>query len=159
MGFIYDNLTADGTTFNVEQIQNSRKLLWQRLAVAHVRLLSPAIAMRPTVIIIFIMAVCTGMALFNYLYSQKACNMIHAMPVTRTRLYFTNVITGLVIMWFPQIVRFVISLMICISNGMTDIKPLGIWLLSSMAISFLAYGIVCFPLCLQASFVHFRSCI
>ena len=39
--------------------------------------LSPAIAMRPTVIIIFIMAVCTGMALFNYLYSQKACNMIH----------------------------------------------------------------------------------
>ena len=110
--------------------------------------LSPAIAMRPTVIIIFIMAVCTGMALFNYLYSQKACNMIHAMPVTRTQLYFTNVITGLVIMWFPQIVRFVISLMICISNGMTDIKPLGIWLLSSMAISFLAYGIVCFSVML-----------
>ena len=110
--------------------------------------LSPAIAMRPTVIIIFVMAVFTGMALFNYLYNQKACNMIHAMPVTRTQLYFTNVITGLVFMWFPQIVRFVVSLMICISNGMTDIKPLGIWLLSSLAVSFLAYGIVCFTVML-----------
>ena len=31
---------------------------------------------------------------------------------------------------------------------MTDIKPLGIWLLSSMAISFLVYGIVCFSVML-----------
>ena len=54
--------------------------------------LSPAIAMRPTVIIIFIMAVCTGMALFNYMYSQKACNMIHAMPVTRTQLYLQTLL-------------------------------------------------------------------
>lgn len=38
-------------------------------------------------IFIFVMALVTGMAMFSYLYNSRACNMIHAMPVTRRQLF------------------------------------------------------------------------
>lgn len=105
--------------------------------------MSPAISMRFTIICIFIMAIVTGVILFNYLYNDKACNMIHSMPVTRKQLYCTNVLSGLLFMWVPLIVRFVVSLFICISNGVTDVSYLAIWLLASIGISFFAFGMVC----------------
>ncbi len=105
--------------------------------------MSPVISMRITIILIFIMAIVTGMALFSNLYNSRACNMIHAMPVTRKQLFNTNVVTGLLFMWGPLIIKYAVSLLVCISYGTTQVTYIGIWLLASLGISFFVYSLVC----------------
>ena len=105
--------------------------------------MSPVISMRLTIVLIFIMAIVTGMALFSYLYNSRSCNMIHAMPVTRKQLFNTNVVTGLLFMCVPQIIKYAVSLLVCISYGTTQVSYLGIWLLASLGISFFVYSLVC----------------
>ena len=100
-------------------------------------IMSPAISMEADMIFIFVMALVTGMAMFSYLYNSRACNMIHAMPVTRRQLFSTNVLTGLLFMWIPQIVKYIMSFVICISYGNTKVVHIGINLLATMGISFL----------------------
>ncbi len=105
--------------------------------------MSPVISMRITIILIFIMAIITGMALFSYLYNSRACNMIHAMPVTRKQLFNTNVVTGLLFLWIPLIIKYAVSLLVCISYGTTQVSYIGIWLTASLGISFFVYSLVC----------------
>lgn len=105
--------------------------------------MSPVISMRITIILIFIMAIITGMALFSYLYNSRASNMIHAMPVTRKQLFNTNVVTGLLFLWIPLIIKYAVSLLVCISYGTTQVSYIGIWLAASLGISFFVYSLVC----------------
>ena len=86
----------------------------------------------------------TGMALFSYLFSAKSANMIHALPVTRKELFFTNVISGLSMMWIPQIITFLLSVMVSLANGIALVQYLGIWLLTVMGISFFLFSMVVF---------------
>ncbi|WP_455720652.1 hypothetical protein [Agathobacter sp.] len=113
---------------------------WKKLELDN---MSPVISMRLTIILIFIMAIVTGMALFSYMYNSRACNMIHAMPVTRKQLFNTNVVTGLLFMCVPQIIKYAVSLLVCISYGTTQVSYLGVWLLASLGISFFVYSLVC----------------
>ena len=99
-------------------------------------IISPAISMEADMIFIFVMALVTGMAMFSYLYNSRACNMIHSMPVTRRQLFSTNVLTGLLFMWIPQIIKYFMSFVICISYGNTKVVHIGINLLAAMGISF-----------------------
>lgn len=95
-------------------------------------------------VIIFIAALVVGMALFNYLYSSKSANMLHSLPITRMQHFGTNVISGLVMLWVPQIIAFLIAVLICLFYGVTCINILGIWLINVLAISFIAYSMVVF---------------
>ena len=106
-------------------------------------IISPAISMEADMIFIFVMALVTGMAMFSYLYNSRACNMIHSMPVTRRQLFSTNVLTGLLFMWIPQIIKYIMSFVICISYGNTKVVHIGINLLAVMGISFFMYSLVC----------------
>lgn len=94
--------------------------------------------------VIAVMVTVVGMALFSYLFSSKSANMIHALPVTRTELFFTNVISGLCMLWIPQIVTFLLSVIVCLTNGIALVQYLGIWLLSVMGISFFLFSVVVF---------------
>ena len=94
-------------------------------------IISPAISMEADMIFIFVMALVTGMAMFSYLYNSRACNMIHSMPVTRRQLFSTNVLTGLLFMWIPQIIKYFMSFVICISYGNTKVVHIGINLLAA----------------------------
>lgn len=98
---------------------------------------------------VFIGAIVIATALFSYLYSSKSANMIHALPVTREELFGTNVITGLTIMWFPPLVAFCASVIICLNFGVTCVEYLGLWFLTMLAVSFLAFAIAC--LCAMAA--------
>ena len=71
--------------------------------------------------------------------------MIHALPITRKELFGTNVISGIVLMMVPQIITFVIAQIVLLIKQFSDIKILGIWLISVLAISFfaLSIGIFC----------------
>lgn len=92
--------------------------------------------------IIAIAAVVAGMALFSYLYKSQSANMIHSLPVDRTQLFGTSVISGWAFLMVPLIVSYVLSVLICLSEGLTKIEYLAMWLLVMLAIAFIAFGLV-----------------
>lgn len=96
-------------------------------------------------VLIIIVAIVIVMAMFSYLFNSKSCNMIHALPITRKELFGTNVISGIVLMMVPQIITFVIAQIVLLIKQFSDIKILGIWFISVLAISFfaLSMGIFC----------------
>lgn len=96
------------------------------------------------VVAIAIMAVVSGMALFGYLFTAKNAYMIHALPVTRKELYVTNVVSGLCFILIPQLLVFLVTVVLCLSKGIASVQFLGLWLLSVMGIAFFLYATVCF---------------
>ncbi|MBR4026170.1 MAG: ABC transporter permease [Lachnospiraceae bacterium] len=94
------------------------------------------------IVLIVGMAVATGILVFGYLYNSRNANMIHALPVDRTQLFGTNVLSGLAFMIVPQIITFVVTVFVCLSEGVTAIEYLGIWLLIMMVTSFIAFAVV-----------------
>ena len=94
--------------------------------------------------IISIMAIITGMAVFYYLYNGKSANMIHSLPVDRTQLFGTNVITGYTFLMIPQILTFLVTMFLCLANGVTKIEYLAIWLLILMGIDIIVFSMVTF---------------
>ena len=99
---------------------------------------------RPTyyICVIAAAAVIVGMALFSYLYKSQSANMIHALPIDRTELFGTNVISGLVFLIVPQIFTFVVTVFICLSEGITRVEYLAMWLLFAVATAFIAFAFV-----------------
>ncbi|MGN0415022.1 MAG: hypothetical protein ACI4FX_05995 [Agathobacter sp.] len=89
-------------------------------------------------------AVITGMAMFGYLFSSKSANMIHALPVTRTELYVTNVISGLTCILLPQLLVFLVSVVFCLLRGITCVQYLALWLFCVAASGIFFYSLVSF---------------
>ena len=104
-----------------------------------------ALNLKIHLVLIIIVAIVIVMALLSYLFNSTSCNMIHALHITRKELFGTNVISGIVLMMVPQIITFVIAQIVLLIKQFSDIKILGIWLISVLAISFfaLSIGIFC----------------
>ncbi len=90
------------------------------------------------------MSVLTAMALFNYLYSSRSANMMHAFPLTRSELFGTNLISGLTFMIAPMVVCFLLNVFICLGFGVVAVEFFGIWLLVGIAVTFIMYGLAVF---------------
>lgn len=103
-----------------------------------ISILSPV----PMIIIVAIAAVLIGMALFSYMYNAKSANMIHALPVNKTELFGTNVISGLAFLMVPQILAFMVSVFVCLAYGMTRVEYLAMYLLVELAVAFIAFSFV-----------------
>lgn len=93
---------------------------------------------------IFIFAVMTAMAFFNYLYSARSANMIHALPVNRLELFATNCVSGLGFLIIPELVAFVAAVLVGLANQITYIEFLFWWLLNVMGITLFAFGAAVF---------------
>ena len=91
-----------------------------------------------------VMALISGMLLFGYLFKAESANMMHALPVTRTELFFTNVFSGFFFLFVPQILVFLVTMLVSISPRSTQGQYIGIWLLSVMGVSFFLFAVVCF---------------
>jgi len=109
-----------------------------------VRDLISSLSMEGYILLIVFFALLFGMALFNYLYNSKSANMIHSLPVDRTELFGTNVLSGLAFLVVPQLFVAILSVFVCLGYGITKVHYLGIWLLMSMGTSFVAFAIVTF---------------
>lgn len=109
-----------------------------------VRDLISSLSMEGYILLIAFFAMLFGMALFNYLYNSKSANMIHSLPVDRTELFGTNVLSGLAFLVVPQLFVAILSVFVCLGYGITKVHYLGIWLLMSMGTSFVAFAIVTF---------------
>lgn len=96
------------------------------------------------VYLIAIVAVFTGMALFHYMYNHKSANMIHALPVDRTQLFGTNVISGILFLAVPQTISSILLVIVALCNGIMEVHYVLYWLLMAIGIDFIAIAVVTF---------------
>ena len=98
----------------------------------------------PHVYLIAIFALCTGMALFLYMYNHKSANMIHALPVDRTQLFGTNVISGLLFLAGPQTISIILTIIVALCNGVKEVYYAFYWLLLAFGTDIVAMAVVTF---------------
>ena len=115
-GFRHNNLWNNYELTKMQEIDNQ------------IRVLNGATSITTLIVVVSIAALVVGMALFNYLFTSKSANMLHSLPITRVQHFGTNLISGLVMLWVPQIIAFLIGVLICLSYGVTYINIMGIWL-------------------------------
>ena len=94
--------------------------------------------------VIFFAALVAAIAVFSYLFSTRSCHMVHALPVKRSELFVTNYISGFMFLLIPQVITFLLNLLVCILNNITSVEYLLYWLLYTMGISFLFYTLAVF---------------
>lgn len=95
-------------------------------------------------VILFIFAVIAVMAVFSYLYNTRAVNAMHSFPVTRTELFFTNYLSGLLFLIVPEIVGFLFGILVSAVCGYTSMNYLLVGLLHACGISFILYSFTVF---------------
>lgn len=91
---------------------------------------------------IAVMVLFTGTALFQYLYNQKSANMIHALPVDRTQLFGTNVISGLLFLAVPQTISALLLILAGLCNGIAEVYTVFYWLFMVFGIDIVAMAII-----------------
>ncbi len=94
--------------------------------------------------VIFFASLVAAVTVFSYLFSSRSCHMIHALPVKRSELFVTNYISGFLFLLIPQLVTFLLNLLVCIINNITSVEYLLYWLLYLMGMSFLFYTLAVF---------------
>lgn len=100
--------------------------------------------MEPHIVLIAIGAVLIGMALFHYLYNSKSANMIHSLPVDRTQLFFTNVISGIAFLAVPQLISSILTAIVALSYGITQLEVIAMWFLLCLGTDVAAFSVVTF---------------
>lgn len=93
---------------------------------------------------IFLFSTVAVMAVFSYLYTAKNAFMIHALPVNRRELFFTNVLSGFSFLVIPEAISFIIAVFVGIACGVAGIQYLFLWLLYVVGITFFAVSISTF---------------
>ena len=99
-------------------------------------------AMQP--LVIFAFAGVMALAVFNYLYSARSANMIHALPVNRLELFVTNYLTGIGFLLAAELLAFVAAVFVCLANQISCIQYLFWWLLNVMGITVFAFSMAVF---------------
>lgn len=106
--------------------------------------------MHPVLIAVF--AIVAAAAVFSYLYGTRSCNMLHAFPVRRGELFATNYISGLLFVVGPQLISYVISLIVCLVLSVPDVRYMGFCILIMMGVSFFFYSMSVFCCMLTGNF-------
>lgn len=87
-------------------------------------------AAEPTVVVTFLFALLSAMAVYSYLYQTKSAGMIHALPVRREGLYLTSYVSGLSLTLLPMLAVALITALAELAAGCFHGAALGYWMLS-----------------------------
>jgi ABC-2 type transport system permease protein len=82
-------------------------------------------ALYPAVIFSMLIA----LAVFAYLGNERSCYYYHSLPMTRSQLFTNGFVSGLGMMFVPNLVLYLLTNIICWSDGLNAIKALSTWLL------------------------------
>lgn len=94
------------------------------------------------IVLIAFGALLSGMALYSYMYNHKSANMIHALPVDRTQLYGTTLISGCTFLIVPLFVTAVLTSILCLIYTIPGIGYVWLWFLIVAALAVIAFSIV-----------------
>ena len=87
-----------------------------------------------------------AMALFSYLMNRRSVSMLHALPIKREGLFFTNWLSGLIFVTGPSLVAFAIALFAEVGKGVgfAEVEELLLWLLVNITVTMFFFD---FALC------------
>ena len=77
-------------------------------------------------VVSFGVSILTAMAMFSYLYNVRSCGMMNALPVTRTTMFFTAWLTGLL----PLLLCDLLAAALCLP--FVAAKELSLWVLGTL---------------------------
>lgn len=86
-----------------------------------------------------------AMAVFSYLFNNKATNTLHGLPIRREGLFLTNYLSGLALMYIPLVVNFVLALIAHGMMGGLHLPTLLTWFLAQVAalLFFYSFAVFC----------------
>lgn len=90
--------------------------------------------------LLFLFSLIVAGALFSYLYTSRAAYTMHAFPVTRTSLFFSNYLSGLLFLWMPLLTGGLFGILMAAGCGYSYLDILFKGLLMAMGISFFFYN-------------------
>lgn len=98
------------------------------------------------VVMAFLFGVLAAMAVFSYLYNNRAAGMVHSLPVRREGLFLTNYLSGLVCLIGPHALAWLLTLgaeSLC--SGYMDLYTVSVWFAaqSGMCIFFYSFAVFC----------------
>ena len=71
----------------------------------------------------------TALAVFSYLGNERSCYYFHSLPMTRNQLLSNGFISGLAMMFIPNVALYLFTNLFCLTDGLNAIKALSVWLL------------------------------
>lgn len=89
-------------------------------------------AAEATVVVTFLFALLSAMAVYSYLYQAKSAGMIHALPVRREGLYLTSYVSGLSLTLLPMLAVALITALAEAAAGCFNGAALGYWVASQL---------------------------
>lgn len=97
-----------------------------------------------TIINLFL-GVALAMMLFGYLMKSNSVGLMHALPVSRTRQFFSHFAAGMSMLTAANLLTFLLSVLMECMIGLVDVVPLLIWLLVTELVGFffLTFGALC----------------
>ena len=84
--------------------------------------------------------VVVAMATFSHLYSARSANFVGSLPITRDGVFVTCYLTGLGFLLIPNLIVFLLTLLIEGVAGCVVMAPLLAWLAMSCAMGFFFYS-------------------
>lgn len=86
-----------------------------------------------------------AMAFFSYLMNRRSVGMIHALPIKREGLFFTNWLSGLLFVVGPSLLIFLVALLAEAGKGAVGLEELLLWLLvnASVTLFFFDFAVCC----------------
>ena len=93
---------------------------------------------------VFLAAIVIAAAVFGYLYQSRSANMIHAFPVTRTELFVTNYLSGLVLMAIPQLLAALATNLVILGKANSMIWAVWTWFGITFGETIFFFGFACF---------------
>lgn len=94
------------------------------------------------VVLIAFGALLSGMALYSYMYNSKSANMIHSLPVDRTQLYGTTLISGWAFLIVPLFATALLTSLFCLIYTIPGIGYVWLWFINVSALAIIAFSIV-----------------
>lgn len=93
----------------------------------------------------FCFGVFIAMAVFSYLYTSRSACMMHALPISRKTLYFTNYLSGLSMLLIPNLVILVLTLSSALCRGVWEPIPVLVWFFcqSASGVFFFSFASFC----------------
>lgn len=98
----------------------------------------------PETLMLILLAVMSGIAMFRYLHVKQQTDFFHALPVTRRKLFVSHMLSGILAVVPAYLVNVVLSCGVCAVYGFTDAIQIEVVLLSiavHMAAFLLVYAV------------------
>ena len=92
----------------------------------------------------FLFGILTTMAVFSYLYSNRSAAFFHSLPMRRESLFLTNYLSGLAFLIVPNVVVFLLSVVVEAALGLLVFSSLFTWLVVVCMLNLFFYSFAVF---------------